>query len=174
MDSSSRVGLSLRYLKVGIFVFAVMVTGVILIFTYFRFLDQSGADQIVTQSKKDIPVNDVSKKNDGNRIDFGAKVPEDFPTNIPLESGVMMTQSYRLDYPGQKQLTVTFLSQETVKKNFGLYAKFLQKDQWAISNAHESKILSFLYATKDTNEMNITVSAVEDSGSQVSISVLKK
>ncbi|OHA81851.1 MAG: hypothetical protein A2675_01745 [Candidatus Yonathbacteria bacterium RIFCSPHIGHO2_01_FULL_51_10] len=111
------------------------------------------------------------------RTDFGASPPPDFPTNIPLEEGAGVTQSYSLSYTAQKQLTLVILSGKTIKQNYALYADFLANDGWSISNTYESATVASLYGRKENNEINITISA--DSGgnaarSQVSISVLKK
>lgn len=113
------------------------------------------------------------------RTDFGASVPTDFPTDIPIEKGVRVEQSYGLSYAGQKQLTIVFLSAKTVKENYVLYANFLKKQNWSISNTYESTKISSLYGTKESNDINITMSD-NSSGmsismkSQVSISILKK
>lgn len=111
------------------------------------------------------------------KTDFGTDVPADFPTNIPLEKGVTVEQSYSLNYVGQKQLTIVFLSAKTVKENYALYESFLAKEGWTVSNKYESSKLSSLYGTKESNEMNVTISEKSSSApvkSQVSISILKR
>ena len=106
---------------------------------------------------------------ESGRIDFGAEKPSDFPTNIPVEQGAKMTQSYSLDYAGQKQLTIFFPSTKTIKQNYTLYADFLKNDGWVISNKYESTNISALYGKKENNDINITITK-----EQVGISVLKK
>jgi len=111
------------------------------------------------------------------KIDFGTNMPTDFPTDIPVEKGVKVEQSYSLNYAGQKQLTIVFLSTKTVKENYTLYADFLKKQNWNISNKYESANVSSLYGTKESNDINVTISEnISAAGvkSQVSISVLKK
>ncbi len=110
------------------------------------------------------------------KTDFGENLPIDFPTNIPVESGVKVNQSYSLDYIGQKQLTIVFPSTKTIKQNYDLYTDFLKKDNWAVSNKYESITISSLYGTKERNDINVTISAGTGTStkSQVSISVLKK
>ncbi len=169
MDSSPLpVNISLQRTKVAVFLFAVILTIGVVAFTYFRSSYQAPVSMVepvvVVEGIVDEPP----------RTDFGTKTPDDFPTNIPLESGIMMNQSYSLDYPGQKQLTAVFASKETVKKNYDLYRDFFQKEGWIVSNKYESGKLASLYALKDQNEMNVTVGASEANGSEVSISVLKK
>lgn len=109
------------------------------------------------------------------KTDFGPNMPADFPANIPFEQGVKMEQSYALDYPEQKQLTVNFASLKTVKQNYDLYEAFLNGDKWTISNRSEDEKISSLYGAKGNNEINITIALDETAGrAKVSISVLKK
>ena len=111
------------------------------------------------------------------KTDFGSKIPSEFPTDIPIEEGAEVQQSYSLNYAGQNQLTIVFPSTKTVKENYALYADFLNKQQWNITNKYESAKLSSLYATKESSDINVTISENTSSAqtkSQVSISVLKK
>lgn len=111
------------------------------------------------------------------KTDFGTTTPRDFISNIPLEKGAQFNQSYSLAYPNETQLTVVFLSQKMMNQNYVLYNDFLKKNSWKIANTYEGKTVSSLYALKDQNQINITVSAsvaTSTPGSQVSISVLIK
>lgn len=111
------------------------------------------------------------------KTDFGTKMPTDFPTDIPVEKGAPVAQSYSLNYVGQKQLTIVFPSSKTVTENYILYTDFLKKQNWNISNKYESEKVSSLYGMKESNDINITISENTSSPSavsQVSISVLKK
>ena len=103
------------------------------------------------------------------KTDFGANLPTDFPTNIPVEQGVEVKQSFSLDYANQKQLTIVFPTTKTVKQNYTLYADFLTKDGWTITNKYESENVSSLYGQKGSNDINVTITK-----EQVSMSVLKK
>lgn len=111
------------------------------------------------------------------KTEFGLGFPVGFPLDIPIEKDVKFTQSYRLDYPGQNQLSVVFPSTKTVKENFGLYKDYAEKHGWNLSKGEEKSEIAFLYATKEGVEMSMTVN--EDASasavkSQVSISILKK
>jgi hypothetical protein len=129
------------------------------------------------------------------KTEFADRFPTDFPSDIPIEKDVKFTQSYSLDYPGQKQLSIVFPSTKTVKENYDLYKDFLEKQGWNISNKGENTNLSFLYATKENMEMNVTITdstmlppnvipsdadpsqeekPTPSSKSQVSVSVLRK
>lgn len=111
------------------------------------------------------------------KTDFGTNIPTDFPTDIPVEKGATFGQSYSLNYVGQKQLTIVFQSTKTVKENYSLYADFLVKQGWNISNKYESAKLSSLYGIKGSSDINVTINeniTASSTKSQVSISVLKK
>jgi len=111
------------------------------------------------------------------RTDFGTDVPADFPADIPIEDGAQAEQSYSLNYAGQKQLTIVFLSTKMVKENYVLYADLLAKQGWNVSNKYESPKLFSLYGMKESNDINVTISentSATSTKSQVSISVLKK
>lgn len=111
------------------------------------------------------------------KTDFGANVPADFPAGIPLEEESKIEQNYGLNYVDQKQFTIVFLSAKTVKENYALYADFLEKQNWIISNKYENAGLSSLYGTKGNNDINVTMNentSTTSVKSQVSISVLNK
>ncbi|MEK7554074.1 MAG: hypothetical protein AAB517_01770 [Patescibacteria group bacterium] len=111
------------------------------------------------------------------KIDYGANMPVDFPTDIPIGEGVKVEQSYGLNYTGQKQLTIVFLSAKTTEENYAIYVDFLEKQKWNISNKYASSTISSLYGTKGNYDINVTIHEDEQSPSilsQVSISVLKK
>lgn len=131
----------------------------------------------VTQKKDTVPeTQPATVTSIPQKTDYGANVPTDFPTDIPVEKGVKFEQSYGLSYVGQKQLTIVFLSTKTVKENYSLYADFVKKQGWVIFNKYENEKLSSLYGTKGDNDINVTISenTAAPVRSQVSISVLKK
>ena len=177
MDSSSPLqkNIPLQRIKVAVFLFAVIFALGVIAFTYFRTLYQAPVSTI--EPSPVVVATGETTVTPEKKTDFGTAVPDDFPTNIPLEAGVMLDQSYRLDYPDQKQLTAVFVSKETMKKNYDMYSDFLKKEKWSIRNAYESEGISSLYAMKENSEINITLSGSASDGagkSQVSISVLKK
>ena len=147
---------------------SVLVFATVLITSRQRALDP-GAQQGIAS--------DPSPTNTPEKTEFGSVVAPDFPTDIPLEAGAQISQSYSLDYTGQRQLTIVFTSTQTVQENYALYADFLKQHDWTLVNQHESETLSFLYATKEQNAINVTLSAdvsASPDQSQVSISVLKQ
>jgi hypothetical protein len=109
--------------------------------------------------------------------EFGTSTPEGFPVDIPIEKDAKVTQSYSLDYTGQKQLTFVFESKKTVKENYTLYKDFLKKT-WGIVNDTTSSTTASLYVVKENNDMNLSFTGITATGTKmhslVSISFLKK
>lgn len=108
------------------------------------------------------------------RSDFGTNIPSEFPSDILIEKDAVVQQSYSLTYEGQKQLSIVFVSQKTVKENFNLYRDFLEKQAWRVVNEYESETLSSLYGNREKNDINVTISGNSPTESQISISILKK
>jgi hypothetical protein len=154
-----------KELLVGVAVLALVVFGMILFTRQHVTPETSQPDDGAI--KTDVPT----------RTDFGTSIPPDFPTDIPVEKGTSIEQSYLLEYAEQEQLTTVFLSTKSVKENYTLYAGLLEKQKWSIVNKYESPTLSSLYGTKEGSDINITVSdhsVGPTTGSEVSISVVKK
>jgi hypothetical protein len=119
---------------------------------------------------------------------FTQKLPDGFPTGIPLPQGVNLSQSYSLDYSNasssKKQFTVVFGSKKTIEENYNTYSAFLKKDEWNIISENASTSISSLYATKadfaaqSKQDINITISNESDLStttvSLVSITILNK
>ncbi len=151
---------------------SVVILSWLVVYFYFNPVESGHVEQVPVSS---IITPEASTNPEPVKTDFESEKPTDFPTNIPVEQGVKVNQSYSLDYAGQKQLTIVFPSVKTVKQNYDLYAEFLKKDSWVISNKHESVSVSSLYGIKVNNQINITIgTGTSTSTTQVSISVLKK
>ena len=119
------------------------------------------------------PVSDSPQKKE-----FGQAVPPNFPTDIPIENGAQVQQSYAMDeQAGSEQLTVVFLSKKSVQENYIVYLAFLRDHQWNVLNMNDDATVSAVYGTKAQYDINVTISEHALPGveaSQVSISILKK
>lgn len=61
------------------------------------------------------------------------KLPEKFPSNIPLEEGAEVVQNYNSQTPeGQFQATRQFETKKTLAENYALYTDFMEKNGWEI------------------------------------------
>lgn len=156
--------------RVRVFIVLFIIVAVVGVFTivYIRLIDSIPKTGNTSET---LPIEKYVK------TEFGIDLPADFPTDIPLEEGAAFTQSYRLQYPEQKQLTVVFSSAKTLKENHALYADFFKKDGWSVTNQYESDSVSSLYAMKGSDVINITLSTrmfdVTET-SEVNVSILKK
>ncbi len=157
----------------------VFVIGIVISDIYFYLtLSRNGTPppppDVVTESVS------TSTPIDSAQIDAEKTVPKGFPSEIPIEEGAKLEESYDLNYDGQRQLTIVFPSTKTVKENYALYEDFLLTKGWNISNKYTGKGVSALYGTKGdidlSHDINITIieSVVGTSTkSQVSVSVLE-
>lgn len=167
-------------LKTKIIILAALA--LVIIGAVFIWLNRAAVKQFISPQpqatlKEQTTTTATTTQPEPEKTDFGAKVPTDFPTDIPIDKGAAVQQSYGLNYIGQKQLSIVFLSTKTVKENYSLYSDFLKKQKWNILNTYESAKLSSLYGTKESNDINVTISENTSSASiksQVSISVMKK
>lgn len=153
------------YIASVFFAIAIIASSV---FVYYK--KQNVASAPTNTTKEEVKLNYV-------KTEFKDAPPTDFLKEIPLPANVSFEQSYGLQYATGKQLTVVFPSPKTRKENFTLYKDFLTKDKWQVKNSTEGKSVSSLYATKEKNDLNITISEnTTDKGmkSQVSVSVLKR
>lgn len=151
--------------------FLILIAVVVVLVVVVFMVNQKGkvSPQPVAQTEQAAP--------EPQKTDFGTSMPTDFPTDIPVENGAKVEQSYSLNYARQKQLTIVFQSTKTVKENYALYAGFLKEKNWNVSNKYESAKVSSLYGTKESNDINVTISentTLPSAKSQVSISILKK
>lgn len=93
------------------------------------------------QTRSSLPVQKVTNLN--------KSTPTDLLATFPIEAGAEVSQSYSLDYNGQKQHTVVFQSTKTVKENYSLYTNFLKEQNWNPVSRYETLKLSSLYGTKE-------------------------
>lgn len=111
------------------------------------------------------------------KTEFATTTPEGFVSDVPLEEGIFFEQSYSFEYPEQKQLSVVFYSSKSAKENFDLYVNYIQENNWMTLNTYESEKLFSLYAVRENNNLNVTISDESTEmfmRSEVSISVLVK
>ena len=156
----------------NIFIVVVIVSFVVIIFFIYKAKEVSPLSDRVEQSTATSTLS-----TEPQRTEFGTNMPTDFPADVPVEKEAKVEQSYNLKYVGQSQSTIVFFSTKTVKENYSLYGDQLKSQKWNIVNKYESTSISSLYATRENEEINITISgniSAPTIKSQVSISFLKK
>ncbi len=108
-------------------------------------------------------------------VELGEATPEEFPADlIVAEEGVIQKNEQRV-YEDTKLTTSNFTSPKSVEENFEFYKLYLLKNKWQIINITAGDPIYSLYAGKDGEEINITVSSTTEmeSGSRVIISLSK-
>lgn len=110
----------------------------------------------------------------GSKTTFNNAISPSFLNSIPLEKDLNITQSYDLDYDSEKQTTLVFLSTKTSKDNYDFYHAFLKKQGWNIVTTYNGRNIVSMYATKENNDINVTINKNTPNKSWVSISILKK
>lgn len=90
-------------------------------------------------------------------LDF-SKLPEKFPSNIPLEDGAEITQNYNATSPnGRLQATRSFVTKKSLTENIDLYTNFLNKDGWKTSVSSNDTAFKKVTGSKEGKKLIIAV-----------------
>jgi hypothetical protein len=102
------------------------------------------------------------------------KLPEGFPTAIPIEQA-SITDSFRAVYKDQgvTQYTVSYTSKKTKDELWTIYTNYLAGASYKIDAANTNKTLGSIRASSDKNTISITISS-NTSGSKVDVSLLAR
>jgi hypothetical protein len=156
-----------------IHVVATVLLLVILFFSYF-FIDKYFQSHIIKTIQQEVVTASSTQALSPVRKEYKSVIPPSFLPTIPTEKKAIFSQSYELEYGVQKQSTIVFTSSKTVAENYTLYLSVLKNDGWTLAKEYSKPDVSFMYARKDVNEINITISKQDGKTSEVSISILKK
>jgi hypothetical protein len=98
-----------------------------------------------------------------------------FPAGFPVEAAAQNTASYKYvpAASSQQQSTLEYISQKTVAQNQKTFLDYLNANGFKIGNKVEKSDMVFYYATKDNNDLSITITK-SGSDVKVSASYLKK
>ncbi len=126
----------------------------------YLFLNR-GADA----PKDETPIENVTKK-DGVTVaktdvtKSGSKVPQGFPTDIPIES-VNVTDSYKAFYERVQatQYTVNYTSDRDREDLWNMYSKFMNDSGYRIDVAQTSRGLGQISGSKGDDSLSIIVTS---------------
>ena len=94
------------------------------------------------------------------------KLPDKFPSDIPIESGATITQNYNATTTdGRYQATRAFETKKSLAENLALYTQYLQTNGWTIKATIDQPTYKMVTASKDKQQLQISIS--ENSTSKV-------
>ena len=106
------------------------------------------------------------------------RLPNNFPSNLPLESNVKITQNFLAKgVDGRLQSTRVYESARTVNDNFVVFGQYLKQNNWNVQATNKTDTLSSLIAQKDFLKINVTIaknSVSKINTVDITISELKK
>jgi len=93
------------------------------------------------------------------KTDIDPKIlPANFPTNIPLEKGAVVTQNYTAEsIDGHYQSTRAFESKKTVAANDKIYSDFFTKDDWKVVHTFDQDLYKVIVATKGNQYVQVSI-----------------
>ena len=103
------------------------------------------------------------------------EIVKEFPLAFPFEENFTSSNSFKY-VPAQsleQQSTLEYTSQKTLAQNRTAFTNYLQTAGFEILNKIESSDELFYYATKDNNDLTISV-RLDDNGLKVGLSYLKR
>lgn len=134
-----------KFIKLLLAIVAVLI----LAFVLYKFVGNNRQS-----SELKTPETAVVKKMD---VDF-SKLPEKFPTNIPIESGAKITQNYNATTPeGEFQATRSFVTTKTLAENIKIYSNILDKDGWKSKVVVDDPNFKMISGSKDKKQITISV-----------------
>lgn len=130
---------------------AVVVIGFLIIAGLVYFLKDDNTSN--TQEYYNNQQPSVQKTN----VDF-SKLPEKFPSDIPIEKDAKITQNYNSTTPeGHFQATRTFVTQLSLAENFATYEKFFNDNGWTIIATTNDPTYKMIAGSKDKQNIQVTI-----------------
>ncbi len=86
------------------------------------------------------------------------KLPDRFPSDVPIEAGAQITQNFNaVNSSGKFQASREFISKKTVEENYTLYQAVLKQNGWTVTSTTTSSVQSIILATKGADSLNIRI-----------------
>lgn len=111
---------------------------------------------------------DKTARPSGNNTEIiiSAQLPKDLPDNLPIEDQAVL-QTKEMGYEGGVLWEVSYLSTQSIDKLSNDFAKYISDNDWVLVNDQKSLDSYFLFATKDTESLNVNISVVKELEGQV-------
>ncbi len=86
------------------------------------------------------------------------RLPEKFPSNIPLENNANITQNFNAVTPeGLFQATRAFVTAKSLEENLRIYTDYMDKNEWQIQNTINEPNLKMVQGNKGKARLQITI-----------------
>lgn len=88
-----------------------------------------------------------------------------FPSELLIEEGAVVSQSYAIQYERERteQPVVSYYSARSMEENVEDFGNLLRENNWQITqSADANQSLTFFYATRNTEDVNITFEERQD------------
>lgn len=92
-----------------------------------------------------------------SEVVIGGGLPEGFPSGLPIMAGTIL-QSQETKYESGIVQAISYSSTESLIKIYNDYSSYASSNGWLIVNKQENDNNYFIYATKDSASLNISIS----------------
>ena len=92
-----------------------------------------------------------------SEVIIGGGLPEGFPSGLPIMAGTIL-QSQETKYESGIVQAISYSSTESLIKIYNDYSSYASSNGWLIVNKQENDNNYFIYATKDSASLNISIS----------------
>ena len=100
---------------------------------------------------------DVITDGGNSEVVIGGGWPEGFPSGLPSMAGTIL-QSQETKYGSGIVQAISYSSTESLIKIYNDYSSYASSNGWLIVNKQENDNNYFIYATKDSASLNISIS----------------
>lgn len=88
-------------------------------------------------------------------VDYN-KLPDKFPTDLPLEDGANITQNFNAtEVDGRYNATREFNSAKTLAQNIAVYTKYLKTNDWQVKATIDQPALKMVMGQKGNQQLQV-------------------
>jgi len=131
---------SKKWLWILLIVVVIIAVGV---FYYFWKIADNGSD--------------ITSDGGNTEVVISGELPEGFPSGLPIEAGAIL-QSQETKYDSGIVQAVSYSSSESLVIIFNDYSSYIVSNGWLVVNKQENSNNYFIYATKDSTSLNVSIS----------------
>ncbi len=119
----------------------------------------SSGPSAVKTSQTNTPANAQKKQDVQIKKVDNSKLPDQFPADIPLETGATVTGNYNATAAdGRSQATRSFETTKTLDDNFKLYSDFFKKSGYTVNSTINQANFKAILASKGDLKVQVNMS----------------